>query len=122
MKDTIIEVNSGTLDTVVSKVENALSEVATQLGVASDHFYPIIVLQKQLEGWILLAGGVPTLLIASLFMWVVYKEGSKNREVIGWFLGAITCYIMGVVLVIQGLPQVVNPEFAALMEIKSFIK
>jgi hypothetical protein len=120
-----IEVNSDTLDTVTEKIEVAVTALSDKLGVASDHFYPILVEQHYLSGWVWIWTALPLLILACLFAGFFIKEalGDKDGEVL-FPLGLIATvlYVFFGVVLASNLMSILNPEYYALMEIKSFIK
>jgi len=119
---TEITVNSDTITAVSDKVENAITIMADKLGMASDHFYPIIVKQQLISGWTYIGLSVPLFLIAT-FLIFMGTDKSIDQEDRNWalFIGLIF-YIFFIGVFGSNIPQILNPEYYALMEIKQFIK
>jgi len=122
-EETTVVVNSDTLVTVTEKVENAIAILADQLGMASDHFYPIIVQQQLIEGWIYVGICVPLFFIGLVLFAIGLGGKDRGTEDGNWavFIGLVFYVIAGIVCA-SNLAQIINPEYYALMEIKSFIK
>ncbi len=79
MPDTI-EVNSSTVDIAVEKVSGMLDQLAQQLGVAVDHFYPVFVQQQIITGTFNMGVSVITLLIGILFGVFMYNSIREKDE------------------------------------------
>lgn len=120
-EETTVTVNSDTLGEVSDKIENALTIMAEKLGVASDHFYPIVVEQQAIEGWIGIWLSVPIFIVALVLTLIALSEVKRNGSGIV-FIMSIIAYIIGGVILSTTLGQILNPEYYALMEIKDFIK
>jgi len=124
MKDeTVISVNSETISSTVDKVENALGIMAEKLGMASDHFYPILVKQQLIEGWVHMGITIPLFIIGGLLFLIGLGKEHRGDEEGNWavFIGLIF-YVIASLIFAGYLTQILNPEYYALMEIKSFIK
>ena len=120
---TEITVNSDTLNEVSNKIENALTIMADKLGVASDHFYPIIVEHQLIQGWIYIWLAIPILLLATIFVTFGFLDRKRDSEASNWsFFLSIIFYIIFMGVAGSNLAQILNPEYYALMEIKDFIK
>ena len=119
----VITVNSDTVTEVSTKIENALTIMAEKLGVASDHFYPIVVEQQVIQGWIYIWTAIPLFIIASILFIIGFSELKARSEGAGWafFIGLIF-YGVFVAVIGTNLAQILNPEYYALMEIKGFIQ
>lgn len=50
MSDTNIVVDSNTVNSAVDKVSSMIDQLAQQLGIAAEHFYPIFVQQQFYTG------------------------------------------------------------------------
>jgi len=110
------------IDNTVKKVENAITILADQLGLASDHFYPVLVEQQVLEGWVYIWSALPLFLFAS-FLAIGGTMNFKNDTDSGWLIAiGIACYIISIVIFGANITHILNPEYHALMEIKEFIK
>jgi len=112
-----IDVSSTVL---VDKIDNAVQILAQKLGLATDHFYPIIVQQQVIEAITYIALIIP-------FIWLTHItkklfDETKGDERFGY---AVLFCVGGVsiaAILAVNLPQLLNPEYYALMEIKDFIK
>lgn len=121
--ETTVTVNSETINSTVDRVENALTIMAEKLGVASDHFYPVVVKQQLIEGWTYIGLSIPMLSLALLLTALAVKGYKKDGEEAFWaFSVGALCYIAFIVIFGANLTHILNPEYHALMEIKSFIK
>lgn len=119
-----IVVDSNTVDALVSKVETALSVVADKVGVASDHFYPILVKQQYMEGFIDLGIGA-VLLLLSIFLsgvlWLLIRD-KDGETVFPVIVITFITILFGISFFGSGLLGVMNPEYYALKEIMEVVK
>ena len=118
-------VNSNTVDKVADKVTSAIGVLAEKLGMASEHFYPVIVKQQVIEGYLYL---IPHFIGISIVIavWVVIIRDMRkpsNRQDIDdgihfWFL-ILSAAIGAIVLynATQDISRVINPEYFAMHEI-----
>jgi len=100
-EDSTITVNSDTIDQSIDKVGSVIEQMAAQLGVATDHFYPIMVKQQVIIGSIYLVFSIIPLIGFLYFAYsVLVAIKDKNDEIIG-SVGFFTfvCFVLTIVVI-----------------------
>jgi len=115
-----------TVELLVSKVDTAVTTLSTKLGVASDHFYPILVKQQVIGGYISLGWAAISLVFAVLLTVIAViqiKEDSADGDAVAWSVFiAVILYMSTMVQSYDGILSILNPEYYALQEITRLIK
>jgi len=108
---------------ITEKMELAITTMSDKIGVGADKFYPIIVEQQYINGWVHIWLAVPILIIATVLILMGFIERKDNPESSNWafFIGVI---FYGLFIAIFGgnLTHILNPEYYAFMEIANLIK
>ena len=114
-----------TVELLADKVDTAITTLSSKLGVAADHFYPILVKQQIISGWISLSWSILWLSCALILSFIAIN-GIKNEadgDAVGWFVFiAILMAVAAVIMFSGGLLSVLNPEYYALLEVTRLIK
>jgi len=118
-----IEVNSSTVDTAVEKVSGMLDQLAQQLGVAVEHFYPVFVQQQVITGTFYIVMSAVTLLVGVLFGVLMYLA-IKDKEEAAFALGSVSFVFLMLAGITgwSGFTHLYNPEYGALIEIGKFAR
>lgn len=120
-----------TFSHVYNDFKDALNGVADALKVGAEHVYQVLVMQQVVNSitWLLIiavlliAGGI-TLKFGIKDMWNKDKE-VKDHKIPLLVIGSIVLIASVIVLSVNMstiITGFVNPEYGAIMEIKSFIK
>lgn len=109
-----------TVELLATKVDTAISTLSTKLGVAADHFYPILVKQSVVNGWFSLTWSV-VFGVISIGLWLWAKKATKGEGAWATML-AIFCTVGFISFTYAGVLNVVNPEYYALKEITALLK
>ncbi len=95
-----------------------LEKLATNLGLAVDHLWPVLIYQAQMYGQVLLGVGA-LFLPATVVLWSMsYRESKKeysSEDAIFTYalLGAVCCATT-LIAATSGLMRLLNPDFYAL--------
>ncbi len=95
-----------------------LDKLATNLGLAVDHLWPVLIYQAQVHGCVLLVVGALFLLATAVLWSIAYKEDKKEYPSEDTFcvtalLGAVCCATT-LIVATSGLMRLLNPDFYAL--------
>lgn len=113
------------VELLANKIDTAVTALSTKLGVASDHFYPILVKQQVISGYINLSWSA-LWFICALILSIIAIIGIKNEsngDGVAW--GVFIAILMTVATVVQfsnGLLSILNPEYYALIQITAMVK
>ncbi len=116
-----IEVSSSTVDTAVEKVSGMLEQLAQQLGIAVEHFYPIFLKQQFITGVYDAVIAAVTFTISALLFWGAYTSiKDKDDAAFGFGLFTLIFLVISLVLGWQAVTHLYNPEYHALKDIGDF--
>ncbi len=95
-----------------------LDKLATNLGLAVDHLWPVLIYQAQLCGQVLLGVGA-LFLPATVVLWCMSyreskKEYSSDDAIFVLTILGIFCCVVSVLAVTSGFMRLLNPDFYAL--------
>ena len=110
------------------KLDGAIASISTKLGVAADHFWPVLVKKQYLDG-IALSISILIPILLCLICWVVVycrrkiqKEGNYD-DIIYWifFFGGALLTVISMCGIICNIGYIINkiynPEAVALIEL-----
>lgn len=115
---------------VSDKIDVAMSTLSTKLGVATDHFYPILVKQQYVSA----ISGISISAVASLVFYLIFRRFSPRADRHGDYgsmdggitiisaIGMIVSLLFFIACLIEGIPAILNPEYAALMDLLKVVK
>lgn len=118
------------LESFGNKMDNYLSVIASKLGVATDHFYPIFVKQQMVEG----CCNIVILIIAIIGSICLFKIGihAYNRNQNEWDgnkIPIVMAVFLSILIILSVLfsgadfvGRIVNPEYYAIQSILSNVK
>lgn len=117
-----------------NKLDGYIAVLADKVGVAADHFWPVLVQHQVIEGW----GGVGTLLISILGLLMAVKilirflPGEQDNNFSPKQFVGTTAGISSVILFISvcinaselpnNVGKIVNPEFSAVSSLITMVK
>ncbi len=114
------------------KLDSYIQTIGTKLGQGTDHYYPILVKQQVLEGYLALI----FIVFATVIIYCYFKFLPKNIELVGeldpigfWaagfvVAGGILSFILLITVVVNcwNVMKIINPEYYVLMDVLSKIK
>lgn len=115
---------------VTDKIDVAVATLSAKLGVATDHFYPILVKQQSITA---ITNIAVSLMSVTIFFLIFKKirslvdedgectEGNEMASAFAIFLSEVSCIFLLVALT-NGIPTLLNPEYAAFMDVVKSIK
>jgi hypothetical protein len=107
------------IDKYSEKMTNAITVLAEKLKQPAEHVYGILVKQSLVQGWsIFVAFIIATILFVIVFIGAI-KNWANAEETFG-FLSIIlgVCWLIAIVILISdGLPRLLNPEYEAIQQI-----
>ena len=114
------------IQTVADKVDLVVTTLATKMGVATDYFYPILVKQQIINGYINLSFAALSLIAVGFFIFLghwMHTDNSADEDYVGWaYFGGIVFATMFMGQSYAGLVSIINPEYYALQEIAHLVK
>ncbi len=119
-----------------SKLDSYMSVMATKIGVATDHFYPVVVQQQQIDGYIGIGQLVisMTIFLISIRRFTSSLSDNKDEKQISDrnLFKVIASFVFGIVFGILTLTNlmdfknnvgmVYNPEFYAFKQLVTMVK
>lgn len=127
----------GIINKAGEKLDGYIAVLAEKAGMATDHFWPVLVRQQIIEG---IASGFLAI-IAGILSYLLYKKGQsiifnendtrveKNSKSDKYTILNGLALVFGVLFLMFcgrfffiGLSQILNPEYAALQEVIKMIK
>ncbi|WP_350303593.1 hypothetical protein [Bacillus pumilus] len=103
-----------------------IDKLATNLGVAAEHVYGVLVKQAVVNGGVAIGASLVLLLIAIVIPVLCMQEAKRRKGVIpdglaiafGWCVfAAVFMLILSLVIGVIGIKSVLNPEYYAIKEI-----
>ena len=110
-------------DQIQQQVIERIDALAAKMGVAADHFWPILVRQQIIEAYTNIVLLVFAAALSVVLAVVAKYQFDKDNEGIAFPLGAasgVVGFIVFVVLSSDGssiVSAILNPEYAALMDV-----
>lgn len=89
-----------------------LDELGQRLGPTGEHVFALAVRQQLIEGWLSVGGGI-VLLVLSVLGAIVLSRRTYDFE---WLFAGIPA-IVAAIFIAFGLPQLLNPEYAAIRDL-----
>ncbi len=95
-----------------------LDKLATNLGLAVDHLWPVLIYQAQIGGWVRLGIGAFLAPVTVVLWGIAYREQKKKYPsedtlCVTALLGVLCC-LVGLLAVVCGCMHLLNPDFYAL--------
>lgn len=114
------------INLIIDKIQPVLSELAAQLGVATDFLWKVLIKEQYVDG----ATGLIWAIAGMIFMGIFWKywsklktDGEDDKEV-KWGLGVFFSFLL-VIPIFFGLSEAlhcfINPEYQALKDIFQMI-
>ena len=119
------------VDKYGEKISNAIEQLAAQIGVGVDHFWPLFVKQQMIDGWINLLTPIILILVSSVYLVLTRnKWEDKTKDDISWqgVGGIIIGFVLAISIVFSfvhgttAVKQIINPEYYAIKEITEMIR
>lgn len=112
-----------------TKAAEMLDAMAAKMGVAVDHFWPVLVRQQVIEGvWFFASFFIAIVGCGSVGWYCIRQENKRNDPwgpiqsvyAVPGIIFTALAFVLLVPAIVEGvgaLTQIVNPEYAALMDI-----
>ena len=131
--NTFVSINDTTqvINKFGEKLDQYLVVLASKVGVAADHFYPIFVRQQVISGISTLLFLALGIIVSTLFIrWAITNlkfntSAAETKSMFGFFAGIAIAIIVVLNIVIGGsdcVSKICNPEFHALQSLVQMVK
>ena len=110
------------VETLAIKLENGLTILAQQFGVGADHFYPIIVEQQVVSGWLWVGISIPLLIIATFFIIVSFQQVKEGKDIFSSVTAGLIFYLVAGTTIAVNIGSIINPEYYALHEVMNMLQ
>lgn len=111
------------IDKYLEKAEVAVTSLASTLKVPAEHVYSVLVRQQKVIAISEIVGtGIITLIFCISLTIGVYTKWEFEPLVAITVISGFATLIFLVIVIAQGIPKLLNPEYGAIQEIMSFFK
>lgn len=113
------------MNDTLQKADELIKSIASKMGMAADHFYPILLKQQVVSAWLWIIAAVcawAILIGGTFFICKATKSVDDEGTVFGFItcIGIITLFIS--IVAFSSIGQIINPEYYALTEILTYLK
>jgi len=107
-----------------NKLDHYINTIASKVGVAADHFYPLFVRQQMISGFLgcffVVIGIIFIIVFLNLFIKSIKSKEYDNAFGWGW-ISFISILITSLILCTVAI-KVFNPEYYAFQDLISMVK